>query len=683
MGPCAILVVDDEPSVRDALDRALRMDGYRVQLAADGTRGARRARPHAAGRDRPRRPDARARRARGLPAAARRRATARPVLMLTARDAVPDRVKGLDAGADDYLVKPFALEELGARLRALLRRSGGPVEETLRYAGHRARPRRATPSHRGERLIELTRTEFLLLELLMNHPRQVLTRTQIFEHVWGYDFGPSSNSLEVYVGYLRRKLAASRGVIQTVRGVGYVLRETVSFRRRLALSCGAAVAVAVVLGSVLAYWIVRDTLRDQIDDSLRAQADAGADAGLDGRAGGPGRGARVAGRPAMLLTGEAPVVHAVIRRHAAAAQARCPPPLGDDPELQAVAQGTREPFFADRDDRRRRTCASTSRRGAERAGDLRRAAADRGRPRARHAALGARAARAGRDRARGACSRGWRRAPRSAPWSQLTETAEHVATTRDLSRRIEAAGRGRGLAPGDARSTRCSKRSSAVSARSASSSPTPRTSCARRSPRCARTSRCSPAAARRTPSDRDRLRADLVAQLEELTALVGDLVELARDEEPEAPRSRTCGSTGWSRPRSSAPAGTRPAVTFETALEPALVQGVPARLDRAVANLLDNAAKWSPPGGGGRRAPARRRADRARPRPGHRRRTTATRSSTASSAPTPRAAGPAPGSGLAIVRQVAEGHGGTVAAEAADGGGALLRLRLPVLSANP
>jgi two-component system response regulator MprA len=220
-----ILVVDDEPSVRDALDRALRMDGYRVQLASDGTE-ALDALAHTP-------PDAIVLdvlmpEPNGLEVCRRLRAAGdrTPVLMLTARDAVPDRVKGLDAGADDYLVKPFALEELGARLRALLRRSGGPIEDTLRYASIELDPAGHTV-HRGKRLVELTRTEFLLLELLMNHPRQVLTRTQIFEHVWGYDFGPSSNSLEVYIGYLRRKLEA-RGeprAIHTVRGVGYVLRE--------------------------------------------------------------------------------------------------------------------------------------------------------------------------------------------------------------------------------------------------------------------------------------------------------------------------------------------------------------------------------------------------------------------------------------------------------------------------
>jgi len=221
-GRVRILVVDDEPSVRDALDRALRMDGYRVQLAADGREALdalAQTPPDAVVLDvlMPE-PD-------GLEVCRRLRAAGdrTPVLMLTARDAVPDRVRGLDAGADDYLVKPFALEELGARLRALLRRSGGPAAETLKYAGIVLDPAGHTVTRDGT-TIELTRTEFLLLELLMNHPRQVLTRAQIFEHVWGYDFGPSSNSLEVYIGYLRRKLGEPR-VIQTVRGVGYVLRE--------------------------------------------------------------------------------------------------------------------------------------------------------------------------------------------------------------------------------------------------------------------------------------------------------------------------------------------------------------------------------------------------------------------------------------------------------------------------
>jgi two-component system response regulator MprA len=146
--------------------------------------------------------------------------------MLTARDAVDDRVAGLDAGADDYLVKPFALKELKARLRALLRRAGGESGGVLRF-GDLALDAVAYEVRRGERRIDLSRTEFHLLALFMEHPRQVLTRSQIFERVWGYDFGAGSNALGVYVGYLRRKTEAGGEprVLHTVRGVGYVLRE--------------------------------------------------------------------------------------------------------------------------------------------------------------------------------------------------------------------------------------------------------------------------------------------------------------------------------------------------------------------------------------------------------------------------------------------------------------------------
>jgi two-component system response regulator MprA len=223
-----ILVVDDERAVRESLRRALELEGYEIELAGDGGEAL-----ASLGRDEPQ-PDAvildvLMPGVDGLEVCRRLRATGNhvPVLMLTARDEVESRVAGLDAGADDYVTKPFALEELLARLRALLRRGpGGERGETLRYAdlaldvlGHTVR--------RGRRPIELTRTEFLLLELFLRHPRQVLTRSQIFEHVWGYDFGTSSNSLEVYVGYLRRKLESGGEprLVHTVRGVGYVLRE--------------------------------------------------------------------------------------------------------------------------------------------------------------------------------------------------------------------------------------------------------------------------------------------------------------------------------------------------------------------------------------------------------------------------------------------------------------------------
>jgi two-component system response regulator MprA len=222
-----ILVVDDEPAVRRALERALRLDAYEVQLAADGREALDSLAESPAdavildvmmpGID-------------GLEVCRRLRAAGdkTPILMLTARDAIDDRVKGLDVGADDYLVKPFALRELQARLRALLRRASDEdgEGEILRFGDLVLDPI-AHEVHRGDRLIELSKTEFLLLELFMKHPRQVLTRSTIFENVWGYDFGPTSNALGVYIGYLRRKTeeGGESRVLHTVRGIGYVLRD--------------------------------------------------------------------------------------------------------------------------------------------------------------------------------------------------------------------------------------------------------------------------------------------------------------------------------------------------------------------------------------------------------------------------------------------------------------------------
>jgi two-component system, OmpR family, response regulator MprA len=222
-----ILVVDDERAVRDSLRRALELQGYAVELAADGAEAL--ARLSADGH-----PDAVVLDILmpgidGLEVCRRirRDGNAVPVLMLTARDAVDDRVEGLDAGADDYLVKPFALEELLARVRALLRRGSASVDGVLRFADVELDPQTREVRRNGDR-IELTRTEFNLLELFMLNPRQVLTRSIIFERVWGYDFGFASNSLDVYIGYLRRKTEAGGKprLIHTVRGVGYALRES-------------------------------------------------------------------------------------------------------------------------------------------------------------------------------------------------------------------------------------------------------------------------------------------------------------------------------------------------------------------------------------------------------------------------------------------------------------------------
>jgi two-component system response regulator MprA len=222
-----VLIVDDEPAVVDALDRALVQEGYAVAQAGDGRAALERvarARPDAVILD------VSMPQMSGLEVCRRMRANGdrTPVLMLTARDQVTDRVAGLDAGADDYLVKPFALEELLARLRALLRRTTPDADEgVLRFADLTLDPT-TYEARRGDRVIETTRTEYLLLELLMRHPRQVLTRATIFERVWGYDFGYASNSLDVYIGYLRRKTEADGEprLIHTKRGIGYVLRES-------------------------------------------------------------------------------------------------------------------------------------------------------------------------------------------------------------------------------------------------------------------------------------------------------------------------------------------------------------------------------------------------------------------------------------------------------------------------
>jgi len=223
-----ILVVDDERAVRESLRRALELEGYEIELAEDG--GVALAMLE---REEDSPPDAvildvLMPGVDGLEVCRRlRRSGMRvPVLMLTARDEVENRVAGLDAGADDYVTKPFALEELLARVRALLRRSANGAGTILHFADLQVDPG-TREVRRGERLIELTRTEFALLELFMTNPRQVLTRDVIFDRVWGYDFGGESNVLEVYIRYLRQKLEGDGEprLIHTVRGVGYVLRE--------------------------------------------------------------------------------------------------------------------------------------------------------------------------------------------------------------------------------------------------------------------------------------------------------------------------------------------------------------------------------------------------------------------------------------------------------------------------
>jgi two-component system response regulator MprA len=222
-----VLVVDDERPVREALERALKLESYEVVLAKDGMDALK------AFADDPTDAivlDILMPRVDGLEVCRRIRAAgdSTPILLLTARDAVRDRVAGLDAGADDYLVKPFALEELLARLRALLRRSVGSEDKHVLRFADLSMDGETREVRRGDRIIDLTRTEYLLLELFLRNPKRVLTREVIFDRVWGYDFGPESNSLEVYVGYLRRKIEVGNEprLIHTVRGVGYVMRAS-------------------------------------------------------------------------------------------------------------------------------------------------------------------------------------------------------------------------------------------------------------------------------------------------------------------------------------------------------------------------------------------------------------------------------------------------------------------------
>ncbi len=436
-----------------------------------------------------------------------------------------------------------------------------------------------------------------------------------------------------------------------------------SFRRRLALSCAAAVAVAVILGSILAYLIVRDTLRGQIDSALREQV------GRVDDSQGPAL-PKEAGNTVFLLSGAPPVFTQFVGGPGTAGMVTAQ--LAKPEELQAVAEGRRPPFFSDSTFNGVHVRVYTALAGPGLAIQTARPLTEVDSALSKlRMALGVLAL-AGIGLALFLSRLATRTAVR--PVAQLTATAEHVASTRDLSRRIEADGDDEVSRLARAfntmlealeRSQRAQRR---LVADASHELRTPLTSL--------RTN--MEVMARGGPPDADdrtRLRRDVIVQLEELTELVGDLVELAREDEPDPPQAehvdldRLVGQA-IERARRHAPE-----VRFEAELEPALVLGVPARLDRAVANLLDNAAKWSPPGGtvevrlaGGEltvrdHGPGIEAGDRprvfdrffrsaeARGRPGS-------------------------GLGLAIVRQVAESHGGTVTAEAADGGGALLRLRL-------
>ena len=440
-----------------------------------------------------------------------------------------------------------------------------------------------------------------------------------------------------------------------------------SFRRRLVLSCGAAVALVVVLGCGLAYWVVRDTLRAEIDNALRNEV-------VQRGAPRPGEmGTSVSIRRGDLLTEAPPPFVTEIRRTEGVTG---PPsaPLDDDEDLRAVAEGRKEPFFADR-----QLDGVHVRVYVARVGNLTLFVArpltevDSALNTLRNALL--LLALGGIGLAVILSRLAMRAAVR--PVAELTDTAEHVASTRDLTRRIDAHGDDEVARLATAFNTmlealeRSQRAQKQLVADASHELRTPLTSLRTNLEVLARGGPLD-------AGDRERLREDLVLQLEELTGLVGDLTELARDEEPEIEDVRFDALVEGAVERARRHA---PHITYAAELEPTLVSGVPGRLDRAVGNLLDNAAKYSPAGsvvdvrlrdgeltvrdhGPGIPEADRAhvfdrfyRADTARGQPGS-------------------------GLGLAIVRQVAETHGGTVAAEAADGGGALMRLRLPVFSAT-
>jgi two-component system sensor histidine kinase MprB len=434
-----------------------------------------------------------------------------------------------------------------------------------------------------------------------------------------------------------------------------------TFRRRLALSCAAAVAVAVILGSVLAYVIVRGTLRGQIDTALRSEVSKIAVA--------PPTDAAESGL--SVLTGAPQVFVQSISKSEVSAV----PGLARSSAAREVAEGKRAPFFSDESVRGVHVRVYTTSVGPGNILVTARSLTEVDGALSKLRLALALLTLAGIGLAVFLSRLATRTAVR--PVAELTATAEHVATTRDLSQRIETSGEDEVSRLARAFNTMLEalQRSQHAQRRLVADA-----SHELRTPLTSLRTNMEVMARGGPPDagDRDRLRRDVVVQLEELTELVGDLVELARDEEPDPPAVEDIAfdqlvEAAVERARRHAPG-----VRFEPELEPALVRGVPARLDRAVANLLDNAAKWSPPGGsvevrlrdgeltvrdhGPGIAPGERslvferfyRAAEARGRPGS-------------------------GLGLAIVRQVAESHGGSVTAEAADGDGALLRLRLSAI----
>ncbi len=536
-----------------------------------------------------------------------------PVLMLTARAEVDSRVAGLDAGADDYLPKPFALAELLARLRALLRRTAGDSTDAVRFADLELDPGTREVRRAGH-LIELTRTEFSLLELFLRNPRQVLTRSIIFERVWGFDFGPSSNSLDVYIGYLRRKTEAGRRVAPHPHRArcGVRVARGMSFRARIAIAAAGAVALAVVLASILVFFVVRDQLRTQIDEALESRAEQIAHIPIHEFESSSGETYVTLLRPGF---GEPASSMQVVKADGEILRT----PV-DDVKLPvpdaaiAVARGDAAGYFSDAhvSDTHVRILTFQYSPGyaVQVARPLTEVDESLGRLRTfliliAVSGIGAAAA-LGLVVSRAAL----------APVRRLTDTAERVTKTGDLSERIDVSGR-------DELSSLASSFNSMLAALEDSTRAqrqlvadashelrTPLTSL-RTNIEVLASDRALP------PEERRRLLSDVVEQLGEMTSLIAELIELARTEqqtvEPEDVRLDLAAAEALERARRN-----HPEISFSSSLDESTVHGVPATIERAIGNLLDNAAKWSPAGCRGRAGRARRRGERSRPWAGNR-----------------------------------------------------------------
>ncbi|GAB3899535.1 hypothetical protein GCM10029964_085600 [Kibdelosporangium lantanae] len=668
-----IVIVDDEAAVRDSLSRTLRFEGYDVSVAADGA--------EALAVIRAERPDGVILDMMmpvldGLTSCRELRAEGNyvPVLMLTARGAVDDRVAGLEAGADDYLVKPFALQELLARVRALLRRAGHgrePASTTGLRFGDLVLDPGTREVHRGTRPLRLTRTEFTILETFLRHPRMVLTRAVMFDQVWGYDAGGASNGLDVYVGYLRRKLeeAGSHGSCTPSVASGTCCGRSpcdagVSLRTRLTVLAVGAVAVAVIGVALTSFLVVRGKLYQQFDDQVRSYAQLASHTDSPQEA------------LAALRTDSG------THRTDLDVQFLGPSgPTGDIPvtaKAADVATGrsgsVAETLVIGHDRYRVWTVARPDGGAAQVAQNAEGIEHTLGELGLLHVLVGlvgvALAAFVGRRLA----VAGLR------PVDKLTSAVERVAVTQDLSEKIDVPGRGEVARLAEAFNTTLAALAESRAAQrrlvqdAGHELRTPLTSLRNNVELLVHAKGGLPS------QDHDRLLADLSTQAAELSTLVEELVELGRDDGDPVPREPV--NLADVVAAAVTRAGPRAAdVRIEVAAEPVIVLGEPTSLERAVLNLVDNAVKWSPPGGvvqvdvtvSGDEAriavtdqgPGIRdsdlphvferfyRADTARALPGS-------------------------GLGLAIVERIAVQHGGTAHAGRAGTGGAVVAVALPV-----